>query len=161
MLGREAGFPEQIAAQTRRTPTRTPFLPTPSRCPAGFRYTAGTGAQTELSASPLNPRRSLLRQDKSPPSQQVPGPPTSQRGARDGYLARTSRAADGALAGAGGLRSSSRRNHAIRAQHGCKMDSRRRLDPAPTPSSPRPGTSVRLPNRASALLRLPGLAFPR
>lgn len=55
--------------------------------------------------------------------------------------------------------SSSRRDRALTAGHGCKMDSRRQPCPAPAPSSP--GTSTRLLGRASPLFRLPSLSFPR
>nr|XP_033699758.1 uncharacterized protein LOC117308878 [Tursiops truncatus] len=49
-------------------PTRTPFLPIPPfRGLAAFRCAAGTGAPTELSASPPDSRRCLPGQGKSPP----------------------------------------------------------------------------------------------
>lgn len=145
--GEEQVFPSRsLPKPVGRPPAHRSFPLRP-----GFRCTAGTGPQIELSAGPLNPRRSLPHQDKSPPSQQAPGPPTSQRGARDGYLARTSRAADGALAGAARpsvLQPKERRDTcSTRLQNGLAAPGwtppQRPPPPAPAPRSASP-TGLRL-----------------
>lgn len=96
MLGSVAGFSraDRAPGPWDAHPHAAP-LHTPSRCPAGCGVLRHL--ELRLSSPPApHPRRSLPRQGKSPPSQQAPGPPLPREERGGEYLARTSRAAEGA-----------------------------------------------------------------
>lgn len=153
MFGSPAGFLE-----TRRDvlPGPRPHTAPPHpvvECPAAFGCDAGTGARTERSAS------SPPTQVPSQPGQVPPTPFPGKRRAAGTYLGPPG-PLKGTCSEPRSCLTSSRGHRALRAENGRKMDSRRRPGPAPTPSSPGAGTSVRLP-AGFVFVLLQGLAFPR
>lgn len=155
IIGSGAGFLEhRQAAPARRTPPARRCNSRLFQCPAGFRRASGSGAHTELSASPP-PTQVAVLPGQVPILAAAPRiSPFPERDPAGTYLGPR-----GPRLEPCGRLSSARGEHALPAGHGCKMDSRRKPCPAPAPSPP--GTSARLLGRASPLFRLPSFAFPR